>query len=279
MTDQEPGGQSMNDVVHAIRGGAVLAAIWVFLLSPNVTAAQALSTSEMTALTPHTADRVVRRDLLSILSPISRRLSSGMRVRLDGVDLSARPYGTRFAGLCRLDTLTLKYAPVEGSRRPRDQPLQPYGFEASARYHATRVPKAPTGDDRAEAYVWSPECDRLAGDENTGWFSAADEEGAATGLNFFGAAIDAIRAGKIEPTTCDLPPVEHRACRDVVLSEAEIGKVFFVERCQAEAGFACYRIVTGGSIQLQITGAISNDDSLAPATVTSIKVGYFIVVT
>jgi hypothetical protein len=268
----------MSDVVQTIRGGAVLAATCAFLLSPSVTAAQALSTSEMTALSAPTADRVVRRDLLSILSPISRQLSSGMRLRLNGADISARPYGTRFPGLCRLDTLTLKYAPVEADRRPRDQPLQPYGFEASARYRAVSVPEQPTQGDLAESYVWNPACDRLPGDEIADWFSATDDEEAARALNFFGAAIDALRARQIEPA-CDLPPAEQRACRDVVLSESEIGKVFSVDRCAADAGFSCYQIVTAGFLQLQITGTFVSGDSLAPAAVTSIKVGYEVVVT
>jgi hypothetical protein len=263
---------------HALPSLAVLATIAVWS-SPTVTVSQDLrSTRDMAALPPAEADRVVRRDLLSILTPIKHRLGGGIMIRIDDVALAGvRPYGTEFSGLCRSDTLVLKYAPVEGRSGLRDQPLQPYGFEASARFHAVRVPALPAKDYRREDYIWSSECDRLG--EDAGWFQAEDAAEAATGVNFLKAAIDAVGAGKIEPISCERLAAEHRACRDIVLSEGDIRKITSVARCAAGAGAACYRIETAGYIWLEIVGTAAGDDSIEPGAVTSIKLGYFIVVT
>jgi hypothetical protein len=263
---------------HALPPLALLLTAIVAWSSPTVTISQDLrSTRDMAALAPAAADRVVRGDLLSVLTPIRHRLGGGMLIRMDDVALSARPYGTEFSGLCRSDTLVLKYAPVEGRSGLRDQPLQPYGFEASASFHAVRVPAPPADDYRREDYIWSSECDHLG--EDAGWFRAKDAAEAAAGVNFLKAATDAVRTGKLEPTSCELTVNEHRACRDVILSEGEIGKINSVARCDAGAGAECYRIETAGYIWLEIVGAVAGDNALAPNAVTSIKEGYFIVVT
>jgi len=262
---------------HALGNGA-LASVFALTLAPSSTGGQPLRTThDMTALSPATADRVVRRDLLSILTPIAHPLSTGMRRRMDDVELAVRPYGTRFPGLCRMDMLEVKYAPVEAGPGIRDPRLQPYGLESRVWYRAVSVPRAPVNDYRAEAYIWSPECDSLAGDLS--WFSAKDEDEAATSVNFLKAATDAVRAGKIEPASCDLPRIERRTCREVVLAEGDIGRISTVERCAAEAGLACYRIVMCGLTSFEITGSIPGDDTVGPTEVKTIKVGFEIVVT
>lgn len=273
----------MNRFTHSTRAAAgtgLLAATLALSLAPGLASAQPLlSTREMLALPPHAADQVVRRDLLSVLTPISHRLSTGMMRRLQGVLLSVRPYGTRFPGLCRQDSLELKYAPEQAGTEVGDEHLQPYGLESSAAYHAVSLPKPAQNDYRREGYIWRSDCDALAGNENAVWFGAPDETQAARGLNFLAAAAEAVRAGTLQPTKCDLPPVEHRACRDVILAEGGIENVNEVEPCDAETGFTCFRITLDGYLQFEITGTIGEDDWAAPTKVTAIKVGYFVVVT
>jgi hypothetical protein len=249
-----------------------LASTIVLVLSPAVAGAQQLrSTREMWSLDPAAVDRAARSDLLSTLAPIQRRLGPGPWIRMDHVWLSARPYGSHFAGLCRSDRLELKYAPVEGRSDPVEQRLRPYGFEASVQFHAVRVPKAYAEDDRNKAHVWSPECDAI--DPNAAsWFTATDEQEAARAVNWLQAAANAVRSGKIALSSCGEPPLEERrTCRDIVVDPREVSKITSAGGCIAADAEACYTIETEDFVSLRIVGRVADSNALAPAEIKSIK--------
>jgi hypothetical protein len=247
-------------------------------MCPALASAQeARTTQQMTTLRPSAANRAVRNDLLSVFQPVGE-ISSGMFVRLHGVSLRTRPYGTQFTGLCRQDTLWLKYAPTDLQPKHRDQPLQPYGVEASAAFHATRVPMARPDDAQMQEDVWSESCDHLSASKDAVWFGAEDAEEAARAVNILKAATDQVRAGLLKAASCDKFPNEKSGCEQIALEEGEIDKINGVSSCPAEAGTECYAIDVGSLTMLTITARPSADE-LTPRSVESIKVAQYIVVT
>ena len=242
-------------------------------------AQEPLSTRQMENLKPSQANSVVRKDLLSVFEPV-HEISSGMFLRLHGVMLSTRPYGTEFDGLCRRDTLWLHYAPVDLHAPQPDQPLQPYGFEATAEFHAVRLPVPRPEDAAMQEDVWNKDCDRIPTDEDApwlGWFGAKNTDEAARGLHALAAAADQVRAGQLKPSGCQLFGKEDRNCSQIVLDAGDIEDIGSVESCDAEVGEACYEIDVG-STEFTITIKPA-DEGLVPKTVVSIRVEQYVIVT
>jgi len=238
------------------------------------------STSQMEDLRASQANRVVRNDLLSVLEPV-HEISSGMFLRLHGVTLMTRPYGTEFDGLCRRDTVWLHYAPVDLHAPTRDQPLQPYGLEATAEFHAANLPIARPEDAAMQEDVWNKSCERIAKDEDApwlGWFEAKDADEAARALHALAAAVDQVRAGDLKPSGCRFVGNAERSCNELVLDAGDIENVGSVASCAAAVGQACYEIDAFGGIELTIT-IWPADEGLVPKTVISIFVEQYITVT
>ena len=252
----------------------VLCIATIVSASPTA-AAEPRSTRDLTALAPPAADRAVRKDLLSVLAPISERLSSGMRLRLSEIPLSTRPYGTEFAGLCARDTLSLKYAPIDLTGRPEDQPLQAYGLEAVTSFHALYAPRA-LGDRAAQLNLWSAECDRLGDQPTATWFAAANADDAARSMVLLKAATDRIKAGDLKPS-CDTYPAEKRSCSQVVLDVADLQNVFSVSSCQSSPGSECFTIELA-DIELTVVGRLG-EDGASIVSVESVVAQLLIVVT
>lgn len=236
------------------------------------------TTREMTNLSPSAADRAVRSDLLSVLRPLPGRLSTGMRVRLGDVVLSTRPYGTYFPGLCQQDELWLKYAPTDLTAKARDQPLQAFGIEARAMFHALR-PLGPEEEDaKSKLRVWSEECDRVADDKEANWFEAKDATEAAEAVNLLLAAVAAIRAETLKPKNCNLFPTNHRSCTQTALDEGNIHNIEEVETCSSEDGFECYGIDVDDETRLIIVARYRADPA-ETVSLASVSVVQYIVVT
>ena len=236
------------------------------------------TTREMTALPPAAANRTVRSNLLSVLEPISQRLSSGMSIRLRDVVMSTRPYGAEFKGLCQRDFLWLKYAPTESGPKARDQPLQAYGVEGHTAFHALRAPEPILTDTAATLNIWNEECDHLANNADANWFEARDAEEAARAITLLAAATKQIRAGALHSTSCDLFPTNHRTCDQTVLEEGEVSKINSVEACPTAEGSECLIIDVGNETALTIVGRTMSDPT-TPGPVELVSVKQYIVVT
>ena len=236
------------------------------------------TTRDMTSLSQPAANRAVRNDLLSILRPLSGRLSTGMRVRLGDVVLSTRPYGTKFPGLCQQDTLWLKYGPTDLTPKARDQPLQAYGVEGHAMFHPLRPPRPADEGPGFELRIWSEECDRLADDENANWFEAKDPSEAARAVSVLLAAVGEIRSNTLKPKSCTLFPNNHSGCVQTIIDEGDIHKIYGIGTCPSEEGFECYEIDSGDYTALTVVTR-NGSDSAGAITVESVSVAQYIVVT
>jgi len=231
----------------------------------------------MTVLKPAAADRIVRRDLLSILRPTDE-VRTGMFIQLHGVSLGTRAYGTEFDGLCQQDTLVLKYAPTSIRPDPRDEPLRPFGIEASTAFHATRLPTRRPEDARMQGEVWVDSCDRLTDDKDVFWFNAKDAEEAARATNILKAATDQIAAGSLKTISCETFDQDKRSCEQIIAEQATLDKIDDIYSCAADAGMKCYVIDVASSIRLTIVARLAAD-SLVPSAVQSIKIEEYIIVT
>lgn len=239
--------------------------------------ALAETTRQLTQLPPNAADKVAKQDLLSVLAPV-RKISSGMRVQLGGIEFSTKPYGTAMKGLCRYDNVTLKYAPVATSSNLRDEPIRPFGIEAEAWYHAIGAPIEELAPESASRAIWGEECRKLPTSLPTSWFRAASDETAARGVNLLAVAIKAVRAGEVKlGGVCGMrgPPV---ACDGVVLKEGRVDKITEVDACPADQGHVCYKVSVGDDVEVTIR-ATTNPDSLAPQRIDGVSAEEYLVVT
>ena len=192
--------------------------------------------------------------------------------------LSTRPYGAGFSGLCERDSIWLKYAPTNLDDEAADQPLQAYGVETQASFHALRSPGTGLSNDAAAENVWDQECDRLAGRAGIIWFNARNADDAVQALRLLRAATDKVRAGELTPKACDLFPNNRRTCAQTMLDEGDPQQIHSVAPCAADPGFECFTIDAGDLTELTIVGRKSADQD-APASVESVTVAQLIVVT
>jgi len=247
------------------------------MLSAPLTTAAAETTREMMKLSPSAADKTAKRDLLSILKPVDK-ISSGMLVRLRRIAMQTEPYGTALKGLCRMDELSLRYAPTAAEPKGRDQPIQPVGVEAQALFHALQGPITVLAPSSAEDAVWSEDCDRLRSSADIKWFTAKDAMEAAKAVNVLIAATYAVRSGQITPQPCSTFPTNKRTCAQTIVDEGQISKLDDVETCSASAGQVCYELDVGSFIRLTIIASIG-EGVMAPAKIISVSAEQYVIVT
>jgi hypothetical protein len=261
---------------------------WIALPAPGV-AQERPTTRQLKTLSPGAANRIVQRDLLSVLEP-SGEIDSGMSTWLRGVDLVTRPFGTEFEGLCRRDAVTLRYIGAETGKTPADWPVRPYSIEAHPLFHIVRLPKIEKDSGRPHRpVVDQPVCANVAkpwsargtneDDEPASWFTAQDAFHAVQAGFLTDMAINAVRAGTLEPEPCpDSSFPEKGNCKEQILAAGALTDIDSAESCPAEAGAICYKIAFDGGTELTIV-ARGNDESPLPNSIVSIAVQIFITVT
>jgi hypothetical protein len=250
----------------------LLALIWCAAAN----AQQAQSTREREALSAREADRIVRRDLLSILEPTGK-FESGMSMQLRGATLQTPPFGTEFEGLCQRDSATLWYASAGRSTRSEDVPVRPYGLSAGHAFHFLKPPVADPDWAERGADVWNANCRALGDDDNAAWFDAENSLDAIKGVLAFQAAMTAIRSGAVRVGWCD-DARDRAKCLADVLAAGDLAKIDQVEACPADSGLVCFDVTAAGHVEFVIV-AQEILDSLAPGPIISVKVSEFIVVT
>jgi hypothetical protein len=253
----------------------VILAIVIGAFPLAATAKDRLSTREMEALSARAANATIRDDLLSVLQPVGR-IRSGMLIRLRGVGLTTRAFGTDFDGLCRRDAVSLLYAPSDLGPKPADQPLEPYSIEAQPLFHISRLPTAEKGDGRTS--VWTAECDRLSHDEGAAWFSAKTALVAAQGANWLRMAIDQVKAGTLKARPCQSLIKAGLSCEQAIIDNSDMATIDAIETCTAEPGFACFAIDLGSTTKLTIIGQ-GDPDALVPTMIQSIAIEQYVIVT
>jgi hypothetical protein len=248
------------------------------LLSPAV-AQEATTTRERTALPPKSANRMIQRDLLSVLEPVTS-IHTGMFRQLRAVGTTTKPFGTEFDGLCRRDQVTLRYAATEAAASPEDAALRPYSVEAQPWFHLARLPRNISPNPKRDEGVWQSKCAAVGALDNDSWFMAQDARTAMQGVLMLDAAVKAVRSGtlKAEPCPNMIDDKKSTTCEAAILAAGDISKIDSVEACPSDADSLCYILDLASSTKLTIKGRPS-DNSLAPSAITSIAVEQYIIVT
>lgn len=262
---------------HRFRIGTMILTLCL-LLAPAIAPAEdpPLSTRQREALSPRKANRTVQQDLLSVLKPVTR-IRSGMFVMLHGVGLDTRPFGTEYKGVCRMDSVTLWYAPTDKAAEPGDTPVQPYSIEAEPFFHIVKLPSADSTERRGGELVWQTACNGLDGDDIS-WFGARDAFHAVQGALVLEQAVRDVRSGTLKPAPChDIYPAT-ATCSEAILSAGDVRQIGRIETCAAAPGTLCYVIDTAGNTTLTIT-AKGDPDSVVPQGALSIAVEQYITVT
>lgn len=261
--------------------GTVLTGTGAALLCFSPAIAQvAATTREREALPSRSANRLVQRDLLSVLEPV-QKIDSGMFRQLRGVGLTTRAFGTEFDGLCRRDAVTLWYAATGAAAQPEDTPLYPYSVEAQPWFHIIHLPQnAPSDSEtRTGRGVWQAKCASAGTNEDKGWFAAKDARTAIQGALMLEAAVKAVQSGTLKADPCpNISDEKNSTCRAAIIADGNISKIDSVETCSSDAEGVCYVVNLASSIKLTIKGRAPRN-SLIPSAITSIAVEQYIIVT
>jgi hypothetical protein len=189
------------------------------------------------------ADKAARADLLSVLE---RFEGPGQSIR--GHTFTTRPYGTRYKGVCRVDMLSVEYAPVVRDGDPAHATsIRPYGLTMSTYFHMLDPEPVELSERSAERAILDGRCARLKSRPFTGWIFADDAKTVANGWRAFRAMASRIHDGTLEPTRCELH--QGGTCLDTLkqlLGEAP--SIDGIVAYNDARGKACYQLSFGGDI-------------------------------
>ncbi len=246
------------------------------------------TTEQLGTMTLQEANRMLRRDILSILEPAERIVPINRRQVRD-VDLTTRSVGTEFEGICRRDLVRLKYAPEKEGEPYEKAQLRPYAIEAWRTFHIVRLPKidAKVG---SSTLIWQQECtdvdrkwrEREGADPDDAWdraiwFPAPDAFHAVQAGFVLDMALAAVKAGTLKAQPCEhVVSSEVQSCEAAILKAGGVLDIGGVTSCPAKAGAICYSIdFLRSGTELTIV-ARGDDDNLRPSDILSISVTGFV---
>jgi len=233
---------------------------------------------------PSATNRQLRDQLWGIFENTDQRRSKPARRPLDDIWLTTQPYPTPFPGLCRKDSVVLRFAPVDSMPDKPDArtPVRAYGIDSSRSYAFLRAPvnRYVAGASHPED-VWHDDCTRLASNDDK-WFSAPDLQTAVDGYRAGRLAASALAAGKVRIGSCDRAKDSSGATCEAVVAYFAQGRPASIERCDAPAGVQCFRLWGIDSTETRITIADTrysapNKGGPPDDTILSIDIAYFIV--
>jgi len=252
----------------------IIAALTV---SSVAASAQDLSTRERQALSAKEADRVARRDLLSILRPTGKN-KRGMLRRMRGIAFFTKPYATPYKGMCREDILTLNYGATARDGRYEDAPLRPYGLQTSAWFLI--LSKNFKVEQRSAEFGPEPfdaKCASHSTEE--AWFAADDDYIAARGYAAAVAAASRLADGSLDPALCDgIFPTT--TCRQAARELLRPDGIASVSRCAAPQKERCF-VIDGNDTKatLRIDGDDNDDAPITPASIKSVAIEQYVIIT
>lgn len=248
----------------------LIAGVWMVVACGA--SAQDLSTRERQELSAREADRLARRDLLSLLQPADRNERGNLR-RMRSAVLLTKPYATAYRGLCRKDMLTVDYGATATDDRYEDAPLRPYGLELSAFFRVTsrdfRVER------RSEKFGPEPFGDACSSASAAdAWFFADNENVAAVGYAVVMAADKALIDGTLKPAGCEETSGCTAVAKEALRSPGPDGIVM----CFAPTGERCFKVL-GGSTTVTIRVNDAGNAPIVPGSIKSLDVEQNIIVT
>jgi hypothetical protein len=224
----------------------------LLLLVPAPAWAQAtVNKAELRSQDRRATERQLKDQLWSIFEPVDERRGEGRpapRRPLGSSALSSHSYAASVPGLCRIDSVTLRFAPVEDGAGNARTPVRAYGLDAAPSYHFRTPPKGwyhAVGDHARSP--WDPEC---VGLRDEAFFGAPDDQTATDGVYAMLLARRAA-ADKIRPTCSDTGPFEKLSCEQLVAGFAASG-VSEVERCEPTPSAECYKITDAAAQVLRV---------------------------
>jgi hypothetical protein len=253
-------------LVSALLFLAPLSVALAFLFGPPD-----LRTRELVALSPHAADAVARRDLLSVLQPMGR-FKAARSGQVDNTTFVTWPYETEYRYVCREDRITLGYWLKSHSNAAGTywyNRREPTRIDAQPLFHIEQLPIP--GFVPGSSYT-ATICDRHNPGGKATWLAATDDTAAVRAANIFRMAEDQVRAGKLTPGPCDRNGPD--ACRQWILSLDDLAKIESVEACATDATPACYVIHFVAGAKMTIVATIPADETypITPTAIISIKV-------
>ncbi|MDB5710630.1 MAG: hypothetical protein JWL96_2700 [Sphingomonas bacterium] len=217
---------------------------WLILSLPAtpVAAQSTVNKYDIRTQSPAVTDRQLAQQLWQVFEHQDRRGKKKGTVRLSDVWLNSKPYAQRFGGLCQRDTVTLLFAPVDGDPRDRgtaQTPTKAYGIEASKSFgFDSRPRKWPWEQD--EEPRRSPLDDCNASD----WFGADSAETANDGYLAALRAIEAMKADRLKPKSCDLFPIDMLPC-DALARDLLPKNIELIQTCETDQASDCYDVWFG----------------------------------
>ena len=233
--------------------------LWIGLSAPAAAGDDApLTSRQMRALSAQGANRQVRRDLNSILKGTGK-INRGNLVAVATALIRIRSYGTRFAGLCRSDSLFLKYDQLE-DRPSEDSPIYPYGVESTANYRVIGNVRPTDWRRSRQETTWQPACIGLS-DEH--WFSASNDVDAYEGVVALREAAERLKSETAPPFDCTKASLsKDRDCKQTMLAAMTVANLYGVDVCVSDT-VRCYRYDLG-EWAMTITASWSGGDSNLP---------------
>lgn len=217
---------------------------WLALAS-SATPACAQSTVnkyDIRTQSPAVTDRQLAQQLWQVFEHEDRRSKRKGTVRLSDIWLNSKPYAQRFAGLCQRDTVRLLFAPVDGdqvSRGTARTPTQAYGIDASKSFGFDAKPSK-WASEQDEDSRRSPldECHAQA------WFGADSAETANDGYLAAARAIEAMKANRLKPKSCDLFPIDTQPC-EALARDLSVRNIQLIQSCETDQASDCYDVYFG----------------------------------
>jgi hypothetical protein len=228
------------------------AALAALLCAAVPAAAQpAVTKTELRHQEPAITDAQLRDQLWGLFRKEDRRREVPPQQALDAVSLVTTPYPVGVvpgvpgvSGLCRVDVVALKLAPVQGLRRDADAstPMRAYGVETGRRFLVLPLSPEQRGDTFDDK--WHGPCAQLAQDDPR-FFRARDEIAAREGYALLGRAVAAAKAGELVPG-CD-----GSQCAEAVGAFVR-RKLEWIIDCSAAAKAPCYKFVRDDDAELTV---------------------------
>jgi hypothetical protein len=193
---------------------AILAA--ALLLPVPALAQNGVTKTEIRSQSPEATAREMRDQLWSIFEPRDLRSKTPPQAVLRDVLLSTPAYPSSAVGLCRSDSVTLHFAPVDPGERRLDAntPVRAQGLDVWHQYHQV----APLVESRDRDNDWFNVRGRrvcAALDKETTYFSADSDEEAADSVRLAGAVVAALAGGKVVPGCKDKSLPAGKTCAEM----------------------------------------------------------------
>lgn len=225
----------------------------LFLLPAPVWAQGTVTKADLRRQDPAVTERQMKDQLWSIFQPVDERRKDKPAPRrpLANTWFTSKSYAVQSPGLCRIDVVILRFAPVKsGGSSGAQTPVRAYGLDASSSYHFAAPPRDWDSNTAVPRSPWDKQCAGLDLGKHS-FFGAPDDSVAVDGYYAMIVAKQAVAEGKIKPDCGAGNVFDKRRCEQGVAGFAA-GQVTDVERCARETYGFCFTITDSDDVEMQV---------------------------